>query len=55
MCKCVEYLVEYDKMDTRFTVGASYYSLRFGKGRHLGQRPGLQSATLTSYFYKNNY
>jgi hypothetical protein len=31
------------------------YSLRFGKERHLGQRHGLQSATLTSYFYKNNY
>jgi hypothetical protein len=31
------------------------YSLRFGKGRRLGQRRGLQSATLTSYFYKNNY
>jgi hypothetical protein len=26
------------------------YSLRFGKGRRLGQRHGLQSATLTSYF-----
>jgi hypothetical protein len=31
------------------------YSLRFGKGRRLGQRNSLQSATLTSYFYKNNY
>jgi hypothetical protein len=31
------------------------YSLQFGKGRRLGQRHGLQSATLTSYFYKNNY
>jgi hypothetical protein len=28
------------------------YCLRFGKGRRLGQRHGLQSATLSSYFYK---
>jgi hypothetical protein len=31
------------------------YSLWFGKGRRLRQQHGLQSATLTSYFYKNNY
>jgi hypothetical protein len=29
------------------------YSLWFGKWSHLGQRHGLQSTTLTSYFYKN--
>jgi hypothetical protein len=38
----------------RLTV-AKTYSRRFGKGRRLVQRHGLQSATLTSYFYKNNY
>jgi hypothetical protein len=31
------------------------YSLRFGKGSRLGQRHSLESTTLTSYFYKNNY
>jgi hypothetical protein len=31
------------------------YYLRFGKRSRLGQRHGLQSTTLTSYFYKNNY
>jgi hypothetical protein len=36
-------------------IPVAVYSVRFGKGRRLGQRHGLQSATLTSYFYKNNY
>jgi hypothetical protein len=31
------------------------YSLQFGKRSRLGQRYGLQSTTLTSYFYNNNY
>jgi hypothetical protein len=31
------------------------YSLQFGKRSHLRHRHGLQSTTLTFYFYKNNY
>jgi hypothetical protein len=31
------------------------YSLRTHKSSRLGQRHGLQSATLTSYFYQNMY
>jgi hypothetical protein len=33
-------------------MGVSIYSIRFGKRSRLGQRHGLQSTTLTSYFLK---
>jgi hypothetical protein len=33
--------------------GQRLYCHRFGKRSRLGQRHGLQSTTLTSYFYEN--
>jgi hypothetical protein len=67
-CRIIQIMWNTDNIESRIRLHPSdihikneyknkypYYSLRYGKGRSLGQRHGLQSATFTSYFYKNNY